>query len=85
MLEKKAAIHEDMDDWQGAVDTWLRVLDMDACNESAYQNLMILYADAGMTGEALQLYQRCRALLRQQMDAEPVPETRAIYEKILKI
>ncbi len=82
VLENKAAIHEELDQWQAAVDTWEAVLGMDACNETAYQNLMILYADAGMKTEAAHLFERCRAELKTGLDADPAPGTLAIYERI---
>ncbi|MCG8618304.1 MAG: protein MalT [Desulfobacterales bacterium] len=82
VLVKKAAIHEELDQWQAAVEAWEAVLRLDACNEPAYQNLMILYADAGMQTEAVSVFDRCRETLKQDLDAVPARDTLAIYERI---
>ncbi len=82
LLEKKAAIHEDLDQWQAAVNAWQTVLKMDPCHETAYQNLMILHADAGRKSDAVHLFERCQALLSAELDAAPGPETMAILRRI---
>ena len=82
LLEKKAAIHEELDQWQAAVDAWQTVLKMDACHETAYQNLMILHADAGMKSDAVLLFERCRARLASELDTAPGPETMDIFRRI---
>ena len=85
LLGKKAAIHEELDQWQAAVDAWQAVLKMDACHETAYQNLMILHADAGKKSDAVHLFQQCHDRLAAELDAVPGPETMAILRRIKAI
>lgn len=85
VLEKKAALHEELDQWQAAVDAWQALLGMDACHETAYQNLMILHADAGMKSGAVHIFERCRAVLKAELDASPGPDTLEIYRKVTAI
>jgi len=85
ILGKKAKLHEDMDQWQEAVDTWRLILGTDPFFEAAYQNLMILYADAGRKNEALHLFKECRSILKKELDTEPEVQTREIYARIREL
>jgi DNA-binding SARP family transcriptional activator len=85
ILEKKALLHEDMDQWQEAVDTWRAILGADPFFEAAYRNLMILYADAGRKNEALHVFKECRAILEKELDTEPESQTREIYTRIREL
>ncbi|WP_153307540.1 AfsR/SARP family transcriptional regulator [Desulfospira joergensenii] len=85
ILEKKAAVHEELDQWQAAVNTWQAVLRMDPCHETAYQNLMILHADAGMKSGAVHVFERCRTVLKAELDTSPGPDTLAIYRRVAAI
>ena len=44
---------------------------------------MRLFADAGRRQQALAQYQQLRDALRRELEAEPDPETRALYRDIL--
>jgi DNA-binding SARP family transcriptional activator len=37
----------------------------------------------GNRAEALRLFERCRRLLRDQLNATPAPQTEAVYARIL--
>ena len=63
-----------------AIDTLDRLLAIDPANEAAVQRLVILLAQSGRRAEALRIYQRFAAVLRQEYKIEPLPETRALYE-----
>ncbi|HEX9133311.1 MAG TPA: DUF6788 family protein, partial [Ktedonobacteraceae bacterium] len=64
----------------GAIDTLDRLLAVDSTNEAAVQRLIILLTQSGRRAEALRIYQRFAALLRQEYKIAPLPETRALYE-----
>ncbi len=64
----------------GAIDTLDRLLAVDPTNEAAVQRLIILLTQSGRRAEALRIYQRFAALLRQEYKIAPLPETRALYE-----
>ena len=82
VLEKKARLHEELDQIQKAVETWKRILDADPYSESAYQNLMILYADSGQKNKAREVFEECILVFRNELGAEPDKETFNIFDKI---
>ena len=51
--------------------------------ESGYRRLMEAHAAAGNRAEALQVYERCRLLLAEELGAYPSPETDSIYRQLL--
>jgi len=59
-----------------------RLLASDPTNETAVQRLMLLLTQLDRRGEALNAYSRLAARLRQTYESEPLPETRALYEKL---
>ncbi len=82
VLQKKASLHEEMDQISKSVETWQRVLDLEPCSETAYQNLMILYADSGQKTRAIKLFEECRMVLESELGVLPDTETCQIYDKI---
>ncbi len=64
----------------GAIDTLDRLLAVDPTNEAAVQRLIILLTQSGRRAEALRIYQRFAALLRQEFKIAPLPETRNLFE-----
>jgi DNA-binding SARP family transcriptional activator len=75
-------LHEELDQIEKAVESWLLLLEADPYFEAAYQNLMILYADSGQKNRALDVFQECRSLLRKDLGTEPDEQTVTIYQKI---
>ena len=52
--------------------------------EVGYRRLMEAHAAAGNRAEALQVYERCRRLLAEELGAYPSPETESIYRGLLE-
>jgi YVTN family beta-propeller protein len=52
--------------------------------EAGYRRLMEAHAAAGNRAEALQVYERCRLLLAEELGAYPSPETDSIYRAFLE-
>jgi SARP family transcriptional regulator, regulator of embCAB operon len=52
--------------------------------ETAYQHLMRLHAQMGNGAEALRVFGACRELLREELGANPSPETEALFLEILR-
>ena len=52
--------------------------------ETAYQLLMRMHAASGDRAEALRVFARCRALLRDELGVSPSPQTEAVYLEILR-
>ncbi|MDQ3880416.1 MAG: response regulator [Chloroflexota bacterium] len=72
----------DRGEYDAAVDVGRRVLREDHVRESVYRRLMRYLALAGRREEALQLYHRARSALDTELGVEPLPETRALYERL---
>jgi DNA-binding SARP family transcriptional activator len=73
---------------QGAYDKAVgyaeRQLALEPWNEAAHRQRMRALALDGQRGAALAQYQVCRRVLAETVDAQPAPETTALYQRILK-
>lgn len=70
-------------DHQAAIATAQRLLALDPLRESTYRTLMRLYAEQNQRGLAALQFERCRYILAQELDVEPAPATRRLYEEIV--
>jgi DNA-binding SARP family transcriptional activator len=61
-----------------------RSLEQDTCRESAWRLAMECYYRAGERGQALRAFERCRAALARELGVDPLPETLALHERILR-
>jgi DNA-binding SARP family transcriptional activator len=69
--------------YECALDFGRRVLAMDPLRESVQRNVMLLLVLNGQRVEAIRAYQRLVTLLRTELDIDPMPETKRLYEHIL--
>ena len=60
-----------------------QVVALEPFREAGYRRLMEAHAAAGNRAEALQVYERCRRLLAEELGAYPSPETDSIYRELL--
>src|SRR5262245_48614266 len=67
-----------------AIQTALRLLELDPLQESVHRTLMQLYVETGRRGSALRQYQFCVAALQRELRTEPEAETKALYHEILR-
>jgi len=67
-----------------AVDSAKEAVARQPFRETGHRLLMKAYAAAGNRAEALLAYERCRKLISEELGADPAPETRAIYLKLLR-
>ena len=58
-------------------------LALDEPREAAYRQLMRALVAAGERGEALRVWERCRAALVEELGVDPSPETEAVYLEVL--
>ncbi len=65
-----------------ALETTTRWVALDLFNETAHRRLIQLHFAAGDRAAALQAYQECQAILAEELNAEPAPETTALAERI---
>lgn len=59
------------------------IVQLEPFRETGYQHLMRLHAEMGNRGEALRVFGRLRELLRDELGADPSPQTQAIFQEIL--
>ncbi|MEW5960375.1 MAG: BTAD domain-containing putative transcriptional regulator [Chloroflexota bacterium] len=59
-----------------------QLLELEPWHEETHRRLMRLLALSGQRNAALAQYRRCRQLLAEALEAEPMPETVALYEQI---
>lgn len=59
------------------------VLQHDSYREDLHYKLMCCYQRLGRRGDALRQYERCSAVLARELGLEPMPELRALYQRIL--
>ena len=65
------------------LDLGQRALDADVTSERAYRVVMRAYTGLGETDRALRVYERCRAVLAEDLGLDPSPQTRALHLEIL--
>jgi DNA-binding SARP family transcriptional activator/energy-coupling factor transporter ATP-binding protein EcfA2 len=68
---------------EAAIETALRLLGMDATQETVHRALMMLYARNGRRAAALRQYQECVEVLQRELGVEPEAATRQLYRQIL--
>ncbi|MEM3004830.1 MAG: BTAD domain-containing putative transcriptional regulator, partial [Candidatus Bathyarchaeia archaeon] len=66
-----------------AADYLRQILAIDPTREEIHLKLMTYLARAGNRTAALQQYKRCEKILKEELDAEPMPKTKAYYRKLL--
>jgi DNA-binding SARP family transcriptional activator/exonuclease VII small subunit len=70
-------LYEDAAKWTTAM------LKENRCDEAAHRQLMQIYALQGRRSEALQQYQRCKHMLHQELEVQPLPETAMLFQALL--
>ena len=69
---------------EAATQTARRLLTLDPLREAVHRVLMRLHVRAGRREAALRQYEICIGLLRRELQLGPEPETRQLYEEILR-
>lgn len=69
--------YEDATQWATAA------LQENRCEESAHRQLIQIYAAQGRRNEAIQQYQRCERVLREELGVQPLPETVQLVHTLL--
>jgi len=68
--------------WEEGVELARRILEYESWLEEVWRALMTCLAHLGRRSEALRAYQDCVRALRTELDTDPTPETRALYEGV---
>jgi len=69
-------------EWEKAIESYQRGLEIDDVAEDLYQQLMICFRELGRRAEALSVYQRCRKALSGILGIDPSPKTEAIFRSL---
>src|SRR6266487_510902 len=82
LFDALSMLYEQAGDGERAIETVTRWLGFDPLNEEGYRRLMRLRFSRGDRIGALRAYANCRAVLADQLQVEPEPETVALAKRI---
>ena len=82
-LLQAAELYAEAGHYADAITNCRRLLASDEVRENAYQALMRYQAESGDSAGALLTYERCRALLSDELGADPSPMTQQLHQRIL--
>ncbi len=82
LFDGLSMLYERAGDGERAIDTVTRWLGFDPLNEEGYRRLMRLRFSQGDRTGALRAYANCHAVLADELQVEPEPETVALAERI---
>src|SRR5450755_1797439 len=82
LLLELSDIRNEREAFASAIEPLDKLLAVDPANEAAVQRLMLRLAILGRRGEALRAYRKLASVLQQEYRIAPLPDTRAIYEKV---
>src|SRR5207244_6663912 len=82
LFDALSMLYERAGDGERAIDTVTCWLGFDPLNEEGYRRLMRLRFSQGDRAGALRAYANCRAVLADQLQVEPEPETVALAKRI---
>jgi len=86
IVEGYAKTLEQNIDWEeGAIQCYLRAIEIEPLVEVFYNNLMNIYIQLDRYNEAVLVYQRCRQSLQTHLGIKPSPAIQALYHKIANI
>jgi DNA-binding SARP family transcriptional activator len=83
-LEEAGGLHASQGRWEPALGCFRRLVERDLFNELASVRVMEMMSRLGNRAGVAQEYQRLSRALRDELGMDPLPETRAAYERALK-
>ncbi len=83
LLSESAHLYETAGQFSQSIERFQQLVALNPSNEDAHRHLMRLYVLSGSRHEALAQFQQCQTALRKDLDAEPEPQTIALYEQIV--
>jgi two-component SAPR family response regulator len=84
ILIKAAGIYYDLTKYEQALEYCQRALDEDNLLEDAYRLALRTFAAMGNRVGLIRQYQRCVEVLDREINAEPSPQTQALYQELLR-
>ncbi len=83
MLTSMAECYAACGRYAEAVSVYRSILVDDPCRERVHRTLMTHLVRLGHFDSAVAQYHHCARILGEELDVEPMPETRRLYEQIL--
>ncbi len=74
--------HLEREEYAAGIEYANRLLAIEPWREETHRQLMLLLAKSRQRSAALAQYETCRKVLKAELDAEPMPETTALYQRI---
>ena len=84
VLARTAECHAELGQYAEVVQVYRKALVFDPCRESFHYLLMEYLVKSGRPDLALAQYRHCQQVLAREFGTQPLPETRRLYQKILK-
>lgn len=81
-LERLMRFEQERSAWGPAIALGQRLLSLDPLMEQVHRELMVCYLRRGSRGAALRQFQSCAAVLRSELEVEPMRETIELYHRI---
>lgn len=82
LMERLAEAREESGEHEAAIEMARRLATMDPLRERAHRLLMRLYNESGRRSDAFRQYQACSKILSRELEVEPEPETRKLFDDI---
>jgi DNA-binding SARP family transcriptional activator len=76
--------YTESDEIDAAIQISLRLLALDPLQEGVHRALMELYVRGGRREAAVRQYHACAGILQRELGIEPQPETRAIFDEVIR-
>ncbi len=84
VLRGMGTIYLERRDYEGALRVNERLIGLDSWDEEAYFHLMKCYVLLGQEAKALDVFKKCQAVLKTELDIEPDERLWALYRRITK-
>jgi DNA-binding SARP family transcriptional activator len=75
--------HKEQHNLDASIGYAQHILHIEPWREDIHRTLMTLYAESGRRADALEQYKICRQSLASELDVSPMPETDALYQRLL--
>lgn len=79
-LARLADAHFELENYERALESALRLLGVDPCREDAHRMVMRSHVRLGARAQALHQYRLCQQILRDEFDANPEPATARLFD-----
>ncbi len=79
-----ARAQQSLPDCQAAASTLIQLIQLDPLRERSYRTLMAVRLQGGDRAAAIQTFQQCEKVLAAELGVPPSPETRQLYNRILR-